>query len=117
MMTTGSKVLLFSYGTLRHKDVQLGTFGRQVKGTPDALPGFALATITIRDPAVIELSSAERHLIVKPTGDQADRVAGTVFEITPEELARADSYETEDYVREEVLLVSGRRAFAYLAAK
>jgi hypothetical protein len=115
-MAIGGMVLLFSYGTLRLEDVQIGTFGRKLKGKPDTLPGFALSTVLIRNADVIELSGAETHLIAKPTGDRADRIDGTVFEITEDELARADSYETDDYVREEVVLASGRRAFVYLAA-
>jgi hypothetical protein len=34
--------LLFSYGTLRQRDVQLSTFGRLLDGRPDAIVGFDL---------------------------------------------------------------------------
>jgi hypothetical protein len=32
--------LLFSYGTLQQPDVQRATFGRLLRGEPDALVGF-----------------------------------------------------------------------------
>jgi hypothetical protein len=37
-----------------------------------------------------------------------------VFELSVDELARADAYEVEDYMRIEALLASGRRAFVYV---
>jgi hypothetical protein len=107
--------LLFSYGTLQQKDVQIGTFGRELGGTRDVLPGYGLSTVLIRSPDVVALSGIEEHLIVRP-GNISDEVHGTVFEITAEELAQADSYETDDYERIELPLASGRRAFVYVAA-
>ena len=41
---------------------------------------------------------------------------GMVLEISPEELAMADSYETADYKRVQVKLQSGKSAFVYIAA-
>jgi gamma-glutamylcyclotransferase (GGCT)/AIG2-like uncharacterized protein YtfP len=108
--------LLFSYGTLQQKEVQIGTFGRELGGTHDVLPGYALSTVLIRNPDVVALSGMEEHLIVRP-GTSSDHVSGMVFEITAAELVQADSYETEDYERVELPLASGRRAFVYVAAK
>jgi len=36
---TEQPVLLFSYGTLQDPAVQLSTFGRELKGRADSLPG------------------------------------------------------------------------------
>ncbi|BCJ91543.1 hypothetical protein IZ6_22780 [Terrihabitans soli] len=108
--------LLFSYGTLQQKEVQLGTFGRELGGTKDVLPGYALSTVLITHPDVVALSGMEEHLIVRP-GKISDEVSGTVFEITAEELTQADSYETDDYERVELPLASGLRAFVYVAAQ
>jgi hypothetical protein len=109
--------LLFSYGTLQQKEVQLATFGRELLGAPDILLGYKLGTVLIGNPDVVALSGLEEHLIVRPTGKPADQVPGAVLELTADELARADDYETEDYVRVEAPLLSGRRAFVYIAAK
>jgi gamma-glutamylcyclotransferase (GGCT)/AIG2-like uncharacterized protein YtfP len=105
---------LFSYGTLQQTEVQLGNFGRELVGRPDALPGYALRMIEITDPAVLELSGLAHHPIVSHTGDPADSVDGTVFEITPDELAAADGYEVDDYERVEVELASGTIAWVYV---
>ena len=107
--------LLFSYGTLRQRDVQIATFGREPAGTDDAIVGFALEWLTITDPHVIETSGSDRHPILKPGGPQ-DTVAGTVFDITDAELAAADEYEVDDYRRVEVPLRSGKRAWVYVFA-
>ncbi len=45
------------------------------------------------------------------------RVAGTVFEITDEELASADRYEVADYKRVAATLASGRQAWVYVDAR
>src|SRR5579871_1487612 len=37
---TPTTVLLFSYGTLQEKNVQIATFGRELTGRRDALPGY-----------------------------------------------------------------------------
>ncbi|MEI7933194.1 MAG: gamma-glutamylcyclotransferase family protein, partial [Alphaproteobacteria bacterium] len=49
-------------------------------------------------------------------GDTQDRVPGTVFEITAEELAAADRYEVADYKRVSAKLASGLTAWVYVKA-
>ena len=111
---TGIK--LFTYGTLRDPDVQRSLFGRLVPGAPDALPGYRLGTVTIRDPDVIATSGMETHLCVDESGDPADRIEGLVLDLTEAELAIADAYETADYRRVTVTLASGLQAFLYARA-
>ena len=106
-------VWLFSYGTLRQREVQLATFGRELTGEPDTLEGWTLATVLIRDESVVATSGLAEHLILRP-GDGL--IEGVAFAVTPEELALADAYETADYQRIEATLNSGRRAFVYVAA-
>ena len=106
-------VRLFSYGTLRQREVQLATFGRELAGEPDALEGWVLGTVLIRDESVVATSGLAEHLILTP-GDGV--IEGVAFELTPEELALADAYETADYRRIEATLKSGRRAFVYVGA-
>ena len=111
---TQADVLLFSYGTLQDRAVQLANFGRLLLGRPDSLPGYILLPITIDDPTVVALSGKSQHMIAKRT-DAGEQVAGMVFEITAQELAAADRYEVAEYTRVEVTLKSGVRAWVYAA--
>jgi Gamma-glutamyl cyclotransferase, AIG2-like len=107
---------LFSYGTLRYESVQRETFGRLLNGSNDALVGWRLEMVRITDPEVLRKSGEAEHPILVQTNDDADRVEGMVFAITPEELARADAYEVADYRRVGVTLCSGMRAWVYVSA-
>jgi len=106
--------LLFSYGTLQQDEVQMATFGRLLEGRPDELVGFEQSTLVVGDPYVVETSGKTHHLIVRYNGNDDSRVPGTVFEITAEELARADEYEVAEYVRVATILSSGRQAWVYV---
>ncbi len=112
-----TKVQLFSYGTLQTKAVQLATFGRELDGRPDSLPGYARSMVEITDPEVIATSGATHHPIVAFTGNPADSVDGMVFSITEKELAAADDYEVADYKRVAVQLSSGIEAWVYIDAR
>jgi hypothetical protein len=105
---------LFSYGTLQMREVQLANYGRPLEGTPDALAGYRLEVLPDRDPNAVRISGTKTHLVVRRTGDPADRVPGMVFLLTEEELAATDRYEGSDYARDELTLESGRRALVYL---
>ena len=107
-------VKLFSYGTLQFERVQLDTFGRILTGKSDCLKKYVLSQIKITDPDVIKLSGTDMHPILEYTGNESDFVEGTVFELTKEELIQADSYEVDDYKRNELVFASGDRAFVYL---
>ena len=108
---------LFSYGTLQREDVQLATYGRPLEGSPDALIGYRLEVLPDRDPDAVRISGTKTHMVVRPTGDPADRVSGVVFLLTAEELAATDAYEGSDYRRAEMALESGRRALVYIDPK
>jgi hypothetical protein len=107
-------VLIFSYGTLQDRAVQLATFGRELSGSADALAGYSTSLIAIRDPAVIERSGKRHHSIAVRSTDPSDEVRGMVFKITPEELTAADRYEVSDYTRVQVTLKSGLQAWVYI---
>ena len=106
---------LFSYGTLQQDEVQLASFGRLLQGAPDALVGWKQEMVEIADPDVLAKSGKRHHPIVVP-GDTSDRVLGTVFEITAEELAAADRYEVANYKRVAAKLASGLTAWVYVKA-
>lgn len=109
--------MLFSYGTLRQREVQLATFGRELDGRPDAIVGYDLQYVTISDPHVIATSGSDRHPILKPTSRSDSAVEGTVFAVSSTELAAADGYEVDDYHRISVPLRSGESAWVYVFAE
>jgi hypothetical protein len=105
---------LFSYGTLQLAAVQMATFGRQLTGKLDALPGFEETPLVIEDPAVIAISGKADHTIARFTGRESDTVSGTVYAVTPEEIQSADKYEVAACQRVAVVLQSGTRAWVYV---
>jgi hypothetical protein len=107
---------LFSYGTLQLEAVQMATFGRRLAGTSDALPGFELATLKIKDPAVIAISGKAQHTIARFTGRESDEISGTVFQVMPDDIQNADRYEVDACKRIAVTLRSGVRAWVYVDA-
>ena len=107
-------ILLFSYGTLQLLEVQLANYGRPLDGSPDALLGYRLEVLPDRDPDAVRISGTKTHMVIRRTGDPADRVSGVVFLLTAEELAATDKYEGSDYARAELTLESGRRVFVYV---
>jgi gamma-glutamylcyclotransferase (GGCT)/AIG2-like uncharacterized protein YtfP len=108
---------LFSYGTLQQENVQLSTFGRLLRGRKDELVGYEESLVEIEDAQVVATSGKAHHPIVKYNGRSDSRVSGTVFEITDEELARADQYEVAAYKRVNAPLASGTQAWVYVDAR
>lgn len=107
---------LFSYGTLQQTQVQLDTFGRQLSGTKDSLPGYQVGEVKIEDPDVVRSSGKVYHPILRYTGNLDDRVEGTVFELTDAELVQADSYEVDAYQRQQATTSSAVQCWIYAAA-
>ena len=108
---------LFSYGTLQIENVQLDTFGRLLAGSADSLSGYKKEMVKIEDEKVVATSGEAYHPIITFTDNPNDEIAGTVFEITPEELKQADEYEVDSYKRISVQLKSGKKAWVYVEAK
>ena len=109
--------LLFSYGTLREENVQRSTFGRRLAGHADSLPGFEPSSVRIDDPSVVAAIGRTHHANVTFNGRVDSRVPGMVFEITDDELAKADEFEAPfAYRRVAVTLASGGRAWVYVHA-
>jgi hypothetical protein len=109
-------VLLFSYGTLQDKAVQLANFARELTGSADSLPGYSTSLIAIRDPALVLASGKTHHTIADPSANLADEVRGMVYQITPQELDAADRYEVSEYTRVLATLKSGKLAWVYVRA-
>lgn len=96
--------------------MQLATFGRLLTGEPAAILGFRQSLLEIGDPEVVRTSGKSHHPIVSASADPGDTVAGTVFLVSAEELARADRYEVSDYRRVRAKLDIGGEAWVYVAA-
>ncbi len=73
--------------------------------------------VEIDDPSVVETSGATHHPIARFSGLPTDAVKGTVFRISGQELANADSYEVAAYKRVAVVLASGLNAWVYIDAQ
>jgi hypothetical protein len=109
--------LIFSYGTLQQEGVQISTFGRALDGQPDELIGFVQTTVEIEDPAFVAASGARVHAIVRFNGREDSRVRGMAFEVSDDELLRADRYEPAGYERILAQLASGKEAWVYAAPR
>jgi gamma-glutamylcyclotransferase (GGCT)/AIG2-like uncharacterized protein YtfP len=106
--------LVFSFGTLQYESVQRSVYGRLVPMQPDSLPGYRVGRLRITDPAVIEASGSDVHpALVAADPAAGSEVAGQVLELSVEELAATDEYESVGYHRAEVTLRSGRSAWVY----
>ena len=114
MAESGPMPLLFSYGTLQQEDVQLATLGRRLDGHRDELIGFKPSLVKIEDRAMAARLGKTHHNNVLATRDTSSRVAGTVFQVTDDELARIDGYERPfSYVRQIAPLASGQECWVY----
>ena len=110
-------VLLFSYGTLRKKSVQIANFARELTGREDVLPGYTQKLVAITDPQIAVWIGETHYANVEPSSNPEDTISGTVFEITERELAAADQYEeAAQYRRILVTLGSGDQAWVYVRA-
>jgi gamma-glutamylcyclotransferase (GGCT)/AIG2-like uncharacterized protein YtfP len=109
--------LLFSYGTLQYRNIQIAHFGRELAGHADTLPGYRRGKVPINDPEVVASSGETHYENLLPGSSPEDEVHGMVYEITGQELAAADKYEADaDYERILVTLRSGTQAWVYLCA-
>jgi len=109
------KEYLFSYGTLQQKEVQLKLFGRLLSGEKDILKGYKIVSIEINDESFLSNGGLKQQRIAILSDNPAIFTEGAVFEITMEELLRADTYEPYEYARIKVILESGKQAWVYVA--
>src|ERR1700759_4932618 len=106
---------LFSYGTLQKEKVQIDLFGRKLNSSNDALPGYKIATIEIKDETFLAKGEDKYQKTLTSSKDKNDRIKGTVLELTEDELLTADKYEPDNYKRIKVVLESGKEAWIYIA--
>ena len=116
-MSVTAMPLLLSYGMLQEEHVQLNRFGRTLRGRKDQLCGFEHSTVHVADNNFARSSGSAEHPILRPTGRIGDKVHGFVFEVTDDELKRADRFEPAEYKRITVTLASGATAWVYIDAE
>lgn len=100
---------LFSYGTLRSKEIQRQIFNKVLTGTPDQLLGHKLKSLQIEE----EFGMAD-YVVVVPSKDPTDIIHGVVFNISDADLAKVDLFESNAYKRVQVTLESGAVAWIYM---
>lgn len=105
---------LFSFGTLILDAVQAQLFGGPVPQEPAALAGHGIVDVHITDPEVVRLSGSAVHRGLKRSVDA--KVPGFALTVTDAQLAAADDYEVDAYIRRRILLDDGSLAWGYLAA-
>ena len=107
--------LIFAYGTLQQKEVQLATLGRTVEGQTDALVGFEKTQVEIDDPVLGAGLDRTHHANVEFVGNASSRATGMALSVTDAELATIDAYEESfSYKRVPATLASGREAWVYV---
>jgi len=100
---------LFSYGTLRSKEIQRQIFNKVLTGTPDQLLGHKLKSLQIEE----EFGMAD-YVVAVPSEDSTDPIHGIAFNISPSDLAKVDIFESNAYKRVQVTLKSGIVAWVYI---
>ena len=108
------KQYLFSYGTLQLENVQKETYGRILSGNIDILKNYKIEQLEISDTNVFAKSGQKFHPIAIKTDNPNDKIEGTIFEITKDELWETDKYEVFDYERILETFVSGKEAWIYI---
>jgi len=100
---------LFSYGTLRSKQIQMQLFNKVLTGTKDQLLGHKLKSLQIEE----EFGMAD-YVVAVPTSEDSDPIHGIVFNILATDLAKVDIFESNAYKRVQVTLKSGTVAWVYI---
>jgi hypothetical protein len=86
-MTASTPILLlFSYGSLQKKDIQIANFGRELTGREDAVHGYRRHSTAVTDPGIAALIGESHYATLERSSSPEDTVTGMVFEITDEEL-------------------------------
>jgi gamma-glutamylcyclotransferase (GGCT)/AIG2-like uncharacterized protein YtfP len=107
---------IFSYGTLQQDEVQIAIFGRNLRGKADVLIGYELKNLDRTCAHATAVSGKTTHPVLERTNNPLDKISGSVFEVTSEELDAADQYEKPDYERASVQLASDTTAWVYVRA-
>lgn len=106
---------LFSYGTLQEERIQLKLYGRILKGEKDVLPGYSINLVENKSYNAQPGMDEKFHRLAVMSNNHKDGIAGTLFEMSEEELVRTDEYEPDGYKRISATLLSGKPCWVYVA--
>lgn len=84
--------LVFVYGTLRQTETQLSVLNRKLDMSHDQLSNYKKSKVVI---------NGRTYPIIVPS--QESDIAGSIIEVTDEELVKLDEYETSAYQRVKLL--------------
>lgn len=104
--------LLFSYGTLRSKQIQMQIFNKVLSGTQDQLLGYKLKSLQIEE----EFGMAD-YVVAIASETTTDIIHGVAFTVTNADLLKVDQFESNSYRRVQVTLKSGKVAWVYTENK
>lgn len=114
-MTDLAAELLFVYGELRDRALQLDVFGRVPETRPALLRGYAVEQVRLPHPL-----GDGTHLSLLPhlraTGGALDRVVGAVLVLSAAELEAIDELAAPAYRRVRVDLVAAAPGWAFVRA-
>ncbi|WP_432221197.1 gamma-glutamylcyclotransferase family protein [Flavobacterium sp. TMP13] len=100
---------LFSYGTLQSEEIQIQVFNKLLTGTADQLLGYKLKDLKIE-----EEFGMEDYFVAIPSENPQDAIKGVLFDISTEDLDKADLFESKSYKRVEIILKSGTTAWIFI---
>ncbi|WP_431242595.1 gamma-glutamylcyclotransferase family protein [Flavobacterium sp. P21] len=100
---------LFSYGTLRSKQIQMQVFNKVLTGTADQLLGYKLKSLQIEE----EFGMAD-YVVAVASENASEIIHGVVYNVTATDLAKVDLFESNAYRRIQVTLKSGTVAWVYM---
>lgn len=95
---------LFTYGTIQNIEIQKNIFGRELTGVTDSLAGYKISLKKVYG----------KYSVITPTENRSDILEGTVYEVSKGDLKKVDEYEGEMYMRIEVYLASGKKAWVFV---
>ena len=95
--------LLFIYGTLLNKEIQLKVTGHYYHGIDDIIDGYKKSEIRIEN---------HYYPLIIPSINQNTK--GRVIELSQKELKQIDTYEGPEYKRVRTLLQSGKETWVYI---
>lgn len=97
---------IFCYGTLQQSKTQLELIGRELSGDISSVDGY----IILRDYIDPEDGVAYPRMVPHHLGC----VFGTIYDFTHPEVEILDEYETDMYIRKEILTTDGHKVYIYL---
>lgn len=103
---------LFSYDSLISQDLQRQLYGRRLQETEDKLSGYTLKEAKLNGSSKSKDSNITQTVVVSK--ESRDKLLGTVFEITGEELVQTDRYMGTNYDRVVATTDGGTEVWIYI---